>query len=163
MKARLQHATLKKCLWISPLLLLAVIVFNFYGLYSDKFYFLKFDNYIFPILTIVHFLYLYVIWYKIKERELPDPQMRNVEFAMYVILVVYIFKFIDNSLVVLSYLDYKDYIIPETFLPMGILIIMLQLLLIGITLFTFLKRKEVIGRYRFDNFNENADSWQDQF
>lgn len=115
------------------------------------------------MLTMVHLLYVYVLWFKLKEKHLPDPQMRNVEFAMYVILVVYVYKLVDYCLVVASYTDYEDYIFPQTFIPMGVLVITMQLLLISVTLITFLRRKSTIGRYSFDNFNENLDSWNDQY
>lgn len=157
-----KNLSLKNFIWISPIVLMLAIILNFYGLYSNKFYFLKFDNYIFPMLSAVHFLYLYVLWYKLRENELPDPQMRNVEFSMYVVLIVYVFKLVDSVFVVLSYFDYEDYIIPQTFLPMGSLIVLVNFVLIGATVLTFIKRKQAIGAYSFDNFNENLDSWQDQ-
>mgnify|MGYP003424479589 CR=1 FL=1 len=52
--------------------LISLSVYSFYGLFTDKFYFLKIDNYIFPLLTLVHFLYLYVVGFKIKEQEIAD-------------------------------------------------------------------------------------------
>ncbi len=149
-----------KCLLTSIGVLLILIVFNFYGLYSNKFYLLKPDNYIFPLLTIIHFLYLYVMWFKIKEQEGADPQMRNLEFAMYAILVIYLFKILDTVIILKTYTDYESHIIPGTFIPIGLMILTLQLLLLLCTYLAFRFRKEMIGDYKFDNINENIDSWQ---
>ncbi len=144
---------------MSVSVLLVLIVFNFYGLYTNKFYFFKFDNYIFPLLTIVHFIFLYVMWFKISEQELTDPQMRNLEYAMYVIFLVYLFKVVDTIYVLLSYNDYGNHIMPGTFMIMGFLILALQLLLLVLTLLVFKYRKDKVGDYNFDNINENIDSW----
>lgn len=137
-----------------------LIVFNFYGLYSNKFYLLKPDNYIFPLLTIIHFLFLYVMWFKIREQEGTDPQMRNLEFAMYAIFVIYIFKVLDTIYILNTYTDFESHVMPGTFIPIGIVILTLQLLLLFCTLVAFRLRKAVVGDYKFDKLNENIDSWQ---
>ena len=56
-------------------ILLLLSVSNFYGLFTNKFYFLKPDNYVFPLLSIIHFVYLHAIWFKITEKEMPDRKM----------------------------------------------------------------------------------------
>ena len=149
-----------RCLVLSIVVILLLIVFNFYGLYSNKFYLAKIDNYIFPILTIVHFTYLYVLWFKIKEQEFTDPPMRNLEYAMYAIFLVYIFKASDTFYVLMSYGDYENHIMPSTFIPLGIIIFALQILLMFLTIIAIVHRKEQVGDYNFDNINENIDSWQ---
>ena len=136
-----------------------LIVFNFYGLYSNKFYLLKPDNYIFPLLTIVHFVFLYVLWFKIRENELTDPKMRNLEYAMYAILLVYIFKIFDTAYILSTYNDFENHIMPRTFMPVGLFILLLQFMLLSLTLITFYHRKQEVGEYNFDSINENIDSW----
>lgn len=160
MKTELRLLSWKICLVLSVTVLSILIVLNFYGLYSNKFYFLKPDNYIFPLLTFIHFIFLYVIWFKIHEQEMVDVQMRNIEFAMYGIFIIYIFKVMDTFYILMSYYDFEDHFIPGTFLPMGFLILGLQLLLVVLTLSAFKKRKDLIGDYKFDNINDNIDSWQ---
>ncbi|MBT8179751.1 MAG: hypothetical protein HKP60_11590 [Eudoraea sp.] len=150
----------KTCIILSLIVLPALIVLNFYGLYTDRFYLFKVDNYIFPLLSLVHFLYLYVIWFKISESEYVDPQMRNVEYGLYAILLVYIFKASDTAYVLLNASQFDAYLLPDSFQAMGITVLSLQLLLIFLTLLTFTHRRREIGPYNFDNINENIDSWQ---
>lgn len=141
----------------SILILLLLIVFSFYGLYSNKFYPFKFDNYILPVLSLVHFTYLYVVWFKIKEQERPDWQMRNLEFALYIIFFIYFFKLFETLFIVLSYNDFENQILPKTFVPIGVLIVALYLVLLGLTLLIFAHRRSIIGSYRQDFMNEQID------
>lgn len=159
MKLILQLFSWKSCLRLSIGVLALLVIFNFYGLYTNKFYFFKPDNYIFPLLSIVHFIYLYALWFKISERETADAPMRNLEYALYVIVLIYIFKLVDTLYILLSYSDYSNHIIPDTFLPMGMIILLLQLLLLGLTLLSFVYRKAEVGEYNFDNINGNIDPW----
>lgn len=145
---------------LTIVVLIALIVLNFYGLYTNRFYFFKYDNYIFPVLTVVHFIYLYVIWFKVRENEYADPQMRNLEYILYIILIIYVFQIFDTIYILSSYSSYDESIIPETFIPMGILIVVLYLLLIIMTLVSFKHRKALVGEYKFMNMNDNIDSWQ---
>ena len=147
-------------MFISIVVLLLLNISSFYGLYTNKFYFFKIDNYIFPILTIVHFIFLYVMWFKIKEDELSDPPMRNLEYSLYIILFVYLYKSFDNLFILISYGEFENHLLPSTFLPLGILIFTLHLLLIGLTLLAFSYRKEVVGNYLFDDMNQHVDSWK---
>lgn len=149
----------KACFYLSAILLPVLIVFGFYGLYSNQFYLLKVDNYIFPVLTVLHYVYLYAISFKIREGEYPDLPLRNVEYGMYALLIIYVFKCADTAYILSSYADYSAHIIPDTFLPVGTLILALQILLVLLTLTTFQHRKERVGIYDFDQINENIDSW----
>lgn len=140
--------------------LLVLIVLNFYGLYSNKFYLLKPDNYIFPLLTLVHFIFLYVLRFKIKERELTDPKMRNLEYALYAIFLVYVFKLSETIYILTTYNDYENHIMPSTFIPVGVITVVLQILLVLLTIIAVFHRKKLVGDYNFDNINQNIDSWQ---
>ncbi|EAR01278.1 hypothetical protein [Maribacter sp. HTCC2170] len=160
MKLILRIISWKSGLLLSVVVLLLLIVFSFYGLYTNKFYFFKFDNYIFPLLTFLHFTYLYAIWFKIREQEGPDPQMRNLEFALYIIFFIYIYKFIDTLFILLSYTDFESQVIPATFIPFGIVILFLYFMLLALTLIMFKHRKAIIGTYRFDNVNDQIDTWE---
>ncbi|MDM9631779.1 hypothetical protein [Robiginitalea aurantiaca] len=150
----------KFCLYTSLLLLSALIVFSFYGLYSNRFYFLKVDNYIFPLFSVLHFVFLYVLNFKIREGEYPDPIMRNIEYGMYAVLLIYIFKCFDTYYILMSYEEYQSYMIPETFIPIGLLILSLHLLLVGFTFLSFYQRKVLIGSYEFEQIDKNMNSWQ---
>ena len=144
---------------ISVGILLLLIVLNFYGLYTNKFYFYKVDNYIFPLLTIVHFSFLQAVQFRINANYAGDLHLRNLEYAMYGVLLVYIFKVLDTSYILLSYSDYEALVIPETFVPYGIGILALQLGLVGLTIISFAFRRNLIGRYNFDHINDKLDSW----
>lgn len=147
-----------KCaMWLSVLILLFLIVFSFYGLYSNKFYFFKYDNYIIPLVTLVHFTYLYAFWFKTKEQERADIQMRNLEFALYIIFFMYIFKLFETLMIVLRYKEFEEQILPKTFLPVGCLIVALYVVLLGLTLLLFEHRKRIIGSYKQDYMNEQID------
>ncbi len=153
-------STWKMCLILTIGVLLTLIISNFYGLYTDKFYFFKVDNYIFPLLTIVHFSYLQAMYLKVNNKDLGDNQLRNLEYALYAILLVYIFKATDTAYILLSYWEFDTNFIPETFIPFGITILTIQLILILLTVMSFRYRRQLIGRYNFDQINDKLDSWQ---
>ena len=140
--------------------LLALVVLNFYGIYTNKFYFFKPDNYIFPLLSIVHYVYLYVVWFKITEHEPPDPKMRNLEYAMYAVVVVYLYKIYESILVLTSFSEYAEHVIPASFVPVAISTIALYSLLALLTLFSFWQRKRYVGAYNFEDYNNNLNIWQ---
>lgn len=140
--------------------LLVLIVLNFYGIYTNRFYFLKPDNYIIPVLGGIHSIYLYVIWFKIKEDELPDPKMRNLEYIIYAILIVYIFKIYDSAMVMTSYSEFQEHVLPSTFRTISIVTLVLYCLIPPLTLLSFWYRKRLIGVYNFENYNNNLNIWQ---
>ena len=149
----------KRTLITSLIVILLLTVFNFYGLYTNKFYFFKIVNYIFPLLALGHLLFLYVMWFKIKEDELSDPPMRNLEYVLYFISLVYIYKLIETVTTLFSYGQYDNHLIPATFLPIGILILLLYILLLVLTFLTFSYRREIVGTYTFDEMNQHVDNW----
>ncbi|MEX0315852.1 MAG: hypothetical protein AB3N18_16860 [Allomuricauda sp.] len=140
--------------------LLVLVVLNFYGIYTDRFYFLKPDNYIIPVLAGIHFLYLYVIWFKIKEDELPDPKMRNLEYVVYAILIVYLFKIYDSASIVSSYSQFQEHVLPSLFRPISIVTLVLYAMMVPLSLISFWHRKKLIGVYNFENYNDNLNVWQ---
>ncbi len=159
MKFILRILTLKRSYILSAMVIMALVVFSFYGPYTSKFYFFKLDNYIFPVLTSIHVVFLYVLWFKIKEKETADPQMRNLEYALYVILVVYVYKTFESMYILSTYTDYEFHLLPGAFLPLGVLILALHILLVGLTLLIFKYRKDRVGNYVFDDMN-HIDSWE---
>ncbi len=160
MKLLLNTLTWKRNAIITLILLFSLIILNFYGLYTDKFNFLKPGNYVFPVLSLVHCLYLYVIWFKITEDELPDPKMRNLEYILYAIMIVYFFKIYDTASILSSASQYQEHIIPASFKPIGGFTLILYCLLPLFTLVSFWQRKDHIGQYNFENYNDNLNIWQ---
>ncbi len=140
--------------------LLALIVLNFYGVYTNRFYFTKPTNYIFPILTMTHFVYLYVIWFKITENELPDPVMRNLEYSVYALAGFYFYKIYDSYLVLNSLTEFQQHMVPSTFEPSSTLILVLYILLAPLTVLSFWQRRRHVGAYKFENYNDNLNIWQ---
>lgn len=140
--------------------LLALIVLNFYGVYTNRFYFAKPTNYIFPLLTMTHFVYLYVIWFKIKENELPDPIMRNLEYSVYALAGFYFYRIYDSYLVLNSLTEFQQHLVPSTFEPTSTLILVLYALLAPLTLISFWQRRRLVGSYKFENYNDNLNIWQ---
>ncbi|WP_222984148.1 hypothetical protein [Flagellimonas meishanensis] len=149
----------KRNVFLTALILVALIVLDFYGIYTNRFYFLKLDNYIFPLLSLIHFLYLYVVWFKITEIELPDPKMRNLEYVLYVLMIIYLFKIYDSFLVLGSYRDFSEHVVPPTFKPVATITLVLHSLLPMLTMFSFWQRKKYIGTYNFENYNDNLNIW----
>ncbi|MEM7487188.1 MAG: hypothetical protein AAF348_18425 [Bacteroidota bacterium] len=141
-------------------ILILLIGLNFYGPYTNKFYFFKLGNYVLPLLSIVHFLYMYVIWFKMTEEELPDPKMRNLEYGLYALMFFYIFKVYDLFTIFDSASQYQQHLISSVFEPMVIISITLYGFLLVLTLFSFWQRKHFIGGYNFDNYNDNLNIWQ---
>lgn len=150
----------KRAIITSVVVLFLLIVFNFYGIYTHKFYFTNPKNFLFPLLTTAHFLYLYVLWFKISEDELPDPKMRNIEYALYAILIVYCFKIYESAMVLASLSTFTEHVIPPTFKPIGIIALSLYSLLPILTFYTFWLRKRYVGTYNFENYNNNLNIWQ---
>jgi len=142
----------KVLLRLSLITLVLLLFLNFYNLYTNKFCFFDFSYYLFPTLTIPHFIYLYVVSFKIKEEEYPDPNMRNLEYALYAILLIYAYKLASVIFILLNKSEFSDHVIPSTLTPVGTIIIGLYSLLLILTGLTFIYRKEKIGDYIFDEF-----------
>ena len=88
-----------------------------------------------------------------------DPQMRNLEYFLYAIFLVYIYKAFESMYILSTYWDYEFHVLPGAFLPLGVTIMMLYLLLISSTLLLFKYRKDRVGNYKFDDMN-HIDSWE---
>ncbi|TLP79688.1 hypothetical protein [Maribacter sp. ACAM166] len=152
--------TWKYTLIISLSVLILLNILSFYGLYTNKFYFFKIENYIFPLLSIVHFVFLYVLWFKIKEDELSDPPMRTLEYILYFISFVYVYKLVDTLIILKSYNDFDNHLIPSTFLPLGYFILVLYAVLLILTFLAVSYRKQIVGTYLFDDMNQHVDHWK---
>ena len=140
--------------------LVSLIFLSFYSMYGNTLMFNRMENYIFPCLTIIHFLYIYVLWFKITEREYPDMIMKNIEYLMYGILFVYCYEISESYLILGSQNEFQDHVIPSSFLTMGILIISLQSFLVLLTIWSFVIRKQRVGKYDFDYLNNHLDAWE---
>jgi len=136
--------TFSRVFTISLIILFLLDILSFYGIYSNKFYFLKLDNYIFPFLTIIHFTYLYLVNKRIKERKKITIKIQGLEYTMYFIFLIYIYKLFETLYVLLSYNSIYSSLLPKTFLPTGILILILYLLLIINTFLLFELRRQLL-------------------
>lgn len=145
---------------LTIVVLLALIVLSFYGMYGNAFFFNKAENYIFPLLTLTHFLYLYVLWFKISEKEYPDVIMKNIEYILYGIVLVYGYEIFSTFSILSTHNEFQDHVIPHTFIPMGILIITLQTVLVCLSIWSFAIRKIRVGKYDFDYLNNHLDAWE---
>ena len=150
----------KRTIHLSILVLALLIIFDFYGLYTNNFYFSKAENYLFPVITLIHFTFLYVLQFKINEDELTDPLMRNIEYLLYGAFLIYVFKTSESLYTLTTYGEFLNYVLPATFLPFGILIFTLHLLLLVLTILAVHYRKEMVGEYKFDDMNQHVDTWE---
>ena len=145
---------------LSIVILALLVIFDFYGLYTNNFYFLKAENYLFPVITLIHFTFLYVLHFKISENELTDPLMRNVEYMLYGSFLLYVFKTSESLYTLTTYGEFVNYVLPATFLPLGILDFILHLFLLVLTILAIHYRREMVGEYKFDDVNQHIDSWE---
>ena len=86
--------------------------------------------------------------------------MRNIEYVLYAIMIVYVFKIYDSITVLNSLELYGTHIIPATFEPIATLSVVLHSILPVLTLYTFWLRKRYVGVYNFENYNDNLNIWQ---
>lgn len=89
-----------------------------------------------------------------------DPLMRNIEYILYGTFLVYVFKTSETLYTLTTYGDFTNYVIPGTFLPVGITIFAIYLVLLVLTLLVIHYRKELVGEYKFDDMNRHIDSWE---
>jgi hypothetical protein len=99
------------------------------------------------------------MWFKVKERELSDPPMRNLEFILYFISLVYFFKLGETLYILSTSSAYDNHLIPDTFVPMAVLLTVLYLMLLLLTAVTFSFRRQLVGTYLFDDMNQHVDNW----
>ncbi|NER11242.1 hypothetical protein [Muriicola jejuensis] len=154
MKRILKLLPWKKCFYLSLTVLPLILICSFYGLYTNRFYFLKVDNYIFSLLILVHLVFLLVLKRSGRMENTDLNLLRNLEFVMYAILPVYIFKLAETLYILLTYFDYSEQVFPSTFLPAGSFIMGLQTLLIILTLTAFQHRRIRIGSYTLDRIHD---------
>jgi hypothetical protein len=86
--------------------------------------------------------------------------MRNIEYVLYAAFLVYVFKTSEILGTLTTHDDFSNFAIPGTFLPIGICIFALHILLLLLTLMCIHYRKELVGEYKFDDMNQHIDSWE---
>lgn len=142
----------------SIITLLILSVLGFYRPYTGDFYFLKISAYVLPVLAVVHLIFLYVLWFKVKEEELTDIPMRNLEYGLYAIFLFYIYKFYKSIFIMGSFEEFDNHLIPDNFMTIQIIISILFFVLLVLTLASFLIRKYRVGSYNFQN-SDGIESW----
>jgi len=90
---------------------------------------------------------------------LTDPPMRNLEYMLYILVFVYLYKTGEAIYVLSTYSDYEQYAIPKEFLPYGGLTLFLYATLVFLTFVIFNYRKKRIGSYSFEDMDK-IDSWK---
>lgn len=143
---------------LSLIFLILGIVFNFYGLYTNEFFIFKISNYLVPLLMFIHLVFLYVLWFKIKEDEVADPQMQKLEYALYALVPIYLYKFVSTIMILGGSSQFIDHSLPKSFYPIGIFMILIYLFLILLIFLAIAYRKIHVGGYNFDEIN-HIDSW----
>lgn len=86
--------------------------------------------------------------------------MRKLEYILYLISLVYVYKLVETMSILLSYNDFDHQLIPTTFIPMGCIIFTLYILLLLVTYVAIAYRKEIVGPYLFDDMNQHVDHWK---
>ncbi len=142
----------------SFLTLLILSLFEFYRPYTGDFYFFKLSAYVFPVMAIIHLIFLYVLWFKIKEEELTDIPMRNLEYGLYAIFIFYSYKFYKSIFIMGSFEHFDNHLIPDNFMAIQITIAILYFVLLALTFASFFLRKYRVGTYKFEN-SDGIESW----
>jgi hypothetical protein len=86
--------------------------------------------------------------------------MKNIEYVLYGMVLFYGYSIYGSFLMLGSQNEFQDHVIPSTFVPMGILIITLQALLVLLTVWSFIIRRQRVGKYDFDYLNNHIDAWE---
>ncbi|SHJ01658.1 hypothetical protein SAMN04487911_10998 [Arenibacter nanhaiticus] len=155
MKFILRIFSFKVCLLLSVIALIFLVVLNFYGLYSNKFYFNKVDNYIFPVLAIVHLIYLYVLNSRIRRSASIDSTVLNLEYGLYPAFLIYMYRGAETLINLLSYSKFESTLQSEVFHFMVIVISLMYFFLALLSLITFRHRQQILGHYHFLILNKH--------
>lgn len=155
MKFILRFFSFKVCLLLSVITLVFLVVLNFYGLYSNKFYFNKVDNYIFPVLAVVHLIYLYVLNNRIKRSTSIDSTVLNLEYGLYPAFLIYIYRGAEALINFFSYSKFESSLQSEAFYFTVILISLMYFFLALLSLITFRHRQRILGHYHFLILNKH--------
>ena len=86
--------------------------------------------------------------------------MRTLEYVLYLISLVYLYKLVETIIILFSYSDFENHLIPSTFLPLGFVILLLYTVLLLVTFLAVVYRKEIVGTYLFDDMNQHVDHWK---
>ena len=148
----MRNTRLNRNIWNSyKLVILAIIplvvLTNFYGLNTHKFYWFKVDNFILPIAIGIQLYYLSLLNQRIIKRSYADFQLQKLEIAMYGICLIYGFELLETAYVLLNYTSYNPSILPDNFLTLGIFVLALQVIFLISTLFAFHLRKRITGKF----------------
>ncbi|MFC4096816.1 hypothetical protein [Euzebyella saccharophila] len=150
----------KRTIYTTIVLIIVLSILNFYGLYTNSFPVLNWENFAFPFFSLIHLLFLYVLWFKIKEYEHTDPQMKITEYLLYAVILLYLFYAFQTLTTLLSSFDFASHVIPNTFWPVGILLFILQISLVALGFMAIHFRKTLVGHYNMDEENQHIDSWE---
>ena len=149
-------------LLINALLMLVLVGSDFYSLFTDQFYVLKKENYLMLLLALPYFLYLIVFGIKLFQEEGTDPGMRVLEYIVYCSLALGLWQvwtvFQDWN----QYAVLKDqFLLPDSFYPVGIGLLVSFGLLYLLSVYMFVLRHNLIGRYHPSEWEENFEDWEE--
>ncbi|MEO1487064.1 MAG: hypothetical protein AAFU57_15060 [Bacteroidota bacterium] len=155
MKAHSDVVTLIRLIRTLLILLAVLVLFNFYGPFSNRFYFGKLDGYLFLLLAVFQALYLFRLWNKVKHDTAADTQLRYLEYVVYGVLVVYGYKVLDTILSLNLASEIQQELLPTTFFPSMTLslVVYLGVILLSILIFTF--RRRLLGSFNQEKLNDN--------
>ncbi|MEM8764358.1 MAG: hypothetical protein AAGD88_11130 [Bacteroidota bacterium] len=156
MKAHSDVVTLKRLIWTLLTLLLVLVLFNFYGPFSNRFYFGKLDGYLFLLLVVFQALYLFRLLSKAKNEAVADSQLRYLEYVVYGVLVVYGYKTFDTVLSLNLASEIQHELLPTTFFPLVLLSLALYLMVIILSILTFTFRKRLLGSFSQESIEDNG-------
>ncbi|MEL6975123.1 MAG: hypothetical protein AAGL29_06965 [Bacteroidota bacterium] len=156
MKAHSDVVTLKRLVWTLLTLLVVLVLFNFYGPFSNRFYFGKLDGYLFLMLAVFHVLYLFKLLGKAKKEATTDSQLRYMEYVVYGVLVVYGYKTFDTVVSLNLASEIEQELLPKTFFPLVIVSLAFYLLAIILSILTFILRKRILGSFRQETIEDKG-------
>ena len=150
---------LKIVMGLSLVLLIAVGTLNFYGMFTDRFYFGQSDGWLFVMLAVVQITYMSFLWRRVESHEVPEWRVKLLEWVMYIVLGVYAFMMITTIIDLQATYELKNHIIADSFYSKSYWLIGLFSLLILVTLRLFFVRKRALGAYKSHSKSEDLDNW----
>ena len=144
---------------VSVVLLISLAVLNFYGMYTDRFYFGQSEGWLFVALGAIHITYMTFLWKKMEAYPVPEWRLKLVEWVMYAVIGVYCFMLTTTIIDMQSTHELKNYIIADSFYSKSYWLISLFSILILLSVRLFFLRKKVLGAYKSFSKSEEIDNW----
>ena len=144
---------------LTALILICLGLFNFYGMYTDSFFFLKGEGWAFVGLAAIHVFYLSLILHKMRSYRSSDWGLRISEIVMYVVVAAYGYMLAQVIIELQNTELLTGYVIPDSFYTKSYCLIGLFIGLMLLTIRLFFNRKRAFGPFKSVSVKTDLDNW----